>query len=88
MTDRKNLVNAIDDLDFQLKRIQNAADEIYKIKNILTAAHSTGQIITEEAAKSAIDQFERQLENVARLRLISGFAFELNAEATANSVIA
>jgi hypothetical protein len=87
-TYRKNLVNAIDDLDFQLKRIQNAADELYKIKNILTAAHSTGQIITDEAAAIAIAQFNRQLANLARLNLVSGFPFELNAEATANKQIA
>ena len=87
-TDRKNLANAIEDLDFQLKRLQNASDEIHKIRNILTAAHSGGQIITEEAAATAIATFERQLENLARLVKISGFAFEINAEATANKQIA
>ena len=87
-TDRKNLANAIEDLDFQLKRIQNASDEIYRIRNILTTAHSGGQIITEEAAATAIATFERQLENLARLVKISGFAFEINAEATANKQIA
>jgi chaperonin cofactor prefoldin len=88
MTDRKNLNNALSDLDLQLKRIQNAAEEIYKIKNILTTANSTGQVITAEAAQSAIEQVERQLEALAKLSQVSGFAFELNEEVIANAVIA
>ena len=87
-TDRNHLDIAINDLDIQLRRIQGAADEIYKIRNILTAAKATGQIVTEEAAATAIASFDRQLENLARLVKISGFAFEINAEATANKQIA
>lgn len=87
-TYRKNLANALEDLEFQLQRIQTASDEIYKIKNILSDAYSSGRIITDEAAATAIATFDRQLENLARLSKISGFAFEINAEATANKQIA
>lgn len=87
-TTRKNLELAIDDIETQLKRIQNAADEIYKIKNILTAAYATGQIITEEAAKSASEQFERQLANLERLGLMSGATHYILCEAHENSQIA
>lgn len=87
-TIRKNLTAAIDDLETQLRRIQEAHDEIYKIKNILTAANTTGQIVTAEAAASAILQFDLQLEKLSTLRLVSGFAYEINAEATANAALA
>ena len=89
MTDRKNLNNAVVEIELMLEKIETAAAEIYKIKNILTAANSTGQIVTEEAAKSAIWQYESQLSRLASLITISAsFAYELNAEATANAVIA
>lgn len=87
-TDRNHLDLAINDLEIQLRRIQSAADEIYKIKNILTAAKATGQIVTEEAAASAIAQFDAQLAGLARLNLMAGFAYEINAEASANAQIA
>jgi chaperonin cofactor prefoldin len=87
-TDRNHLDLAINDLETQLRRIQSASDELYKIKNILTAAKTTGQIVTEEAAASAIAQFDAQLAQLARLTKMSGFAYEINAEATANKQIA